>query len=196
MAVYKIKKKTDTANNTEEIKFPISSVDGLQSALDALAGGGGGITEIADQSIRIWDLDVGIYKLTYSGIKYIYYNGASASSAQSISGTPLLWVSKGSTTKNWLVVNDSSSIRIGSTSSLRGEYYMIFASNILQKSNIIDNLTSDSNSDTLSANQGRVLKGLIDDLQTQIDNIQPTNATVTNNSDGTVDISITNMPSA
>lgn len=39
MSVYKIKKKTDEANNTEEIKFPISSVDGLE---EALAGAGGG----------------------------------------------------------------------------------------------------------------------------------------------------------
>ena len=37
----------------------------------------GSIIDIADQYVRITDLDSGIYKLTYEGSKYIYYNGTS-----------------------------------------------------------------------------------------------------------------------
>ncbi len=207
MSVYKIKKKTDEANNTEEIKFPISSVDGLQSVLDALAGGGGGITEIADQYVRIWNLDAGIYKLTYNGTKYIYYSGTTSTSTRMISykagDEVLLIVSIGNGYKVWLLPYYTAHFYYGYTSSSSGYSSYLQFTSILQSTDCVNNLNSVSTVDALAAYQGKVIKGLIDDLQTQIteletkvDNLQPTNATVTNNSDGTVDISITNMPSS
>lgn len=39
--------------------------------------GTGGIIEIPEQYVRITDLESGIYRLTYEGNKYIYYNGSS-----------------------------------------------------------------------------------------------------------------------
>lgn len=46
---------------------------GTETMLSELTNGI--IKEINTQYIRIWDLDVGIYKLTYNGTKYIYYKG-------------------------------------------------------------------------------------------------------------------------
>ena len=44
------------------------------------------IKEINTQYIRIWDLEPGIYKLTYNGHKYIYYNGATSTSNVDVGG--------------------------------------------------------------------------------------------------------------
>lgn len=57
-----------------------TAVMSQKAVTDALAnvgtGGGGGIIDLPDQYVRITDLESGIYKLTYEGYKYIYYNGA------------------------------------------------------------------------------------------------------------------------
>ena len=63
------------------------------------------IKEINTQYIRIWNLEPGIYKLTYSGDKYIYYYGATNTGgmAQIYSGTQILkiWSYSKNTKKNW-----------------------------------------------------------------------------------------------
>ena len=53
------------------------------------------IKEINTQYIRIWDLEPGIYKLTYNGTKYIYYKGSTDTTSLSVGkGTLLLYVWK------------------------------------------------------------------------------------------------------
>lgn len=61
----------------------------------------GGITEITTQYTRITDLAAGVYKLTYNGTKYLYYNGTSSTSTHTVeggAGAVVLTVSKYSTT--------------------------------------------------------------------------------------------------
>lgn len=57
-----------------------TAVMSQKAVTDALAnvgtGGGGDIIDLPDQYVRITDLESGIYRLTYEGYKYIYYNGA------------------------------------------------------------------------------------------------------------------------
>jgi hypothetical protein len=43
-----------------------------------------GFTELTTSSVRIWDLDAGIYKWTYAGQKRLYYKGSFNSATQSI----------------------------------------------------------------------------------------------------------------
>lgn len=91
--------------------------------------GGGGITEIADQYVRIWDLDEGMYQLTYAGTKYIYYNGSAGTTTVTISnstGKCLLFVTSYSTTsKGWECHYNNTTINyivFGRTSSSSGSY--------------------------------------------------------------------------
>lgn len=66
-----------------------TAVMSQKAVTDALAnvgtGGGGDIIELPDQYVRITDLDSGIYKLTYEGTKYIYYDGATDTKTASYS---------------------------------------------------------------------------------------------------------------
>lgn len=80
------------------------------------SGGGSGITEISTQYTRIWDLDPGIYLLTYAGTKYLYYYGATNTTythtVVDSSGKTILVVEDYSTTaKFWYYdsLNSSSS---------------------------------------------------------------------------------------
>ena len=85
------------------------------------------IKEINTQYIRIWDLDVGIYKLTYYGHKYIYYNGSTSTSSVYVgSGIPFLYVWSTQDKKVWLCdkSDNSSSLVVysGNTSETSGVY--------------------------------------------------------------------------
>ena len=85
------------------------------------------IKEINTQYIRIWDLDVGIYKLTYNGHKYIYYNGATSTSSIYVgSGITFLYVWATQDKKVWLCdkADNSSSLVVcsGNTSGTSGVY--------------------------------------------------------------------------
>lgn len=104
--------------------------DKLKSYIsNQIGSGGGGITEIADQYVRIWDLDEGMYQLTYAGTKYIYYNGSAGTTTVTISnstGKCLLFVTSYSTTsKGWECHYNSTTISyivFGRTSSSSGSY--------------------------------------------------------------------------
>lgn len=172
MAVYKAKTKIDSSNNLEDVKFPMSAIDGLS---EALASGGGGITELSDQYVRVWNLSTGIYKLTYKGAQYIYYYGATSTASVSIksgSGDVLLFVSQYTTTyKTWIAFSTGRyAFNAGYTSSSSGSYTNRDLTYIPQAS-VVNNLTSTSTTAPLSAKQGNVLKGLIDDLTETVDNI-------------------------
>lgn len=52
-----------------EVDFTDADVIGLSNT-------GSGFTELTKQYVRVWDLEPGIYKWTYNGQKYLYYNGA------------------------------------------------------------------------------------------------------------------------
>lgn len=172
MAVYKAKTKIDSSNNMEEVKFPMSVIDGLSEALAS----GGGITEISDQNVRVWDLSTGIYKLTFNGALYLYYRGATNSAnviIRSSSGETLLLVSvRDATYKDWIVFGGTSylALKCGYTGKNDGNYTSRVLSNIPAAS-VVNNLTSTSTTAPLAANQGNVLKGLIDDLTEIVDNI-------------------------
>lgn len=89
-----------------------------------------GITELSAQYVRITDLDTGIYKLTYNGNKYIYYNGHTSTNYVLVySGTDpcVLYVQRYvSTTPRWewhyfyASTNAIKKITIGSTSESSG----------------------------------------------------------------------------
>ena len=84
------------------------------------------IKEINTQYIRIWDLDVGIYKLTYAGQKYIYYNGASGTQTRQLnSGVSLLQiVNNENGTKSWFTIYTGpfNGSYYGKTTSTTGEF--------------------------------------------------------------------------
>lgn len=73
------------------------------------------ITEIFTQYIRIWNLEAGVYKLTYAGTKYLYYMGSSSTTTHTVAGgagTTILTISEyGSTptAKHWYYINYSGS---------------------------------------------------------------------------------------
>jgi len=86
-------------------------------------------TEIGSQYIRITNLNSGIYRLSYSGTKYIYYNGNSDTTTHTVvggSGAVILVVSKYSTTYwHWYYVNGtdtatSTAIYSGQTTTAAG----------------------------------------------------------------------------
>ena len=137
-------------------------------------GGGGsdGIIELtaddydyptADpQGIALWNLDTGIYKIGGSTTLKLYYN--SIQSTSGYAGGSFLILHHG--TKASIYWYDSSTD--APTYILAKETFSGGAwSNFILKKNIIDNLTSPDTSAPLSANQGYVLKGLIDAIQTE-----------------------------
>lgn len=105
-----------------------------------------GITEISTQEVRIWNLDPGIYKLTYNGRKIIYYKGVSSQSGIYIGGTSggdlLLYVSAYKTApykKIWHLcelkdTNNDVLLHYGWVSESDGHYETINAFNVPPKS--------------------------------------------------------------
>ena len=100
------------------------------------------VNELTTQYVRIWDLSVGIYKWTYSGNKYIYYNGSSSTSSVGINGSTngtiyLIVNAYSSSYKNWYIICATSStvasmyIYYGSTGSSSGNYGSKIFDNLL-----------------------------------------------------------------
>ena len=85
------------------------------------------VRNISTQYIRITSLTAGVYKLTYSGTKYIYYNGYSSTNTHTVEGgdgTVILIVSQYSTTYwHWWYINGTTgyaTLYYGYTSSSSG----------------------------------------------------------------------------
>jgi len=100
---------------------------GATAPIWSTPSGGSGVEEISTQYIRITSLNAGTYKLTYSGTKYIYYNGSSSTSTHTVtglSGEVILIVNKYSTTYwHWYYINGTTSyatLYYGYTSSSSG----------------------------------------------------------------------------
>lgn len=88
-----------------------------------------GLKILSQQYIRIWDLEEGLYQLTYAGTKYIYYNGSANTTTATINnsiGKCLLFVTSYSdTSKGWECHWNNASynyVFIGRTTSSTGSY--------------------------------------------------------------------------
>lgn len=141
-----------------------------------------GVTELSDQYVRITDLETGIYKLTYNGAKYIYYDGTTGTGVHTVVTTyatnpVLLYVTQCYTTPTggytywqWYYIAGTSSspnIYYSSTSQNSGvTARAISLSAILTNiSSYVKNHLTYSTSNTtyaLSAYQGYVLKTELD----------------------------------
>ncbi len=94
------------------------------------------VIELTGQYVRVWDLDAGIYKWTYDGQKYLYYDGSSSESTidmgSSYLKTAILIVrdfDNGVLNKHWHVYSSSNNgyskcadIIYGTTNSSLGQY--------------------------------------------------------------------------
>ena len=105
------------------------------------------ITEISTQYIRITDLNAGVYRLTYNGTKYIYYNGSSSTSTHTVTGSTgqvILIVNKYSTTYwHWYYINGTTSLGTlyaGYTSTSSGSYSSASLSKIASAATSVDNM--------------------------------------------------------
>ena len=139
-----------------------------------------GITDIADQYVRIWDLDTGIYRLTYEGTKYIYYYGATNTSmtAKSLVDKPIIYVNSYSSGSSeyriWVsfTANEGTSSRIisGYTTATYGSVNYKNISSLLTTGQVRNDLTYDINNQSyvLSAYQGYLLKQSIDEINNKI----------------------------
>lgn len=144
-----------------------------KATLDAsLAGVGGGsdIIDIDTQYVRITDLDSGIYRLTYEGTKYIYYSGATSSSALDFNPiNPIyLYVNKkqaatdGEAYWDWHIFgtrgvgNYVLYLYYGIVKISSGSYSSLDLSSIIRTTNVENNLDTSTHSSTkvLSAYQG------------------------------------------
>lgn len=142
---------------------------------EATGGGGGGeavITLTSDdfdyptadpQGIALWNLDTGVYTIGGSGTLKLYYN--SIQSVNAYSGDSFLVLHHG--TKAGVYWYDHT-FNIPTYMKAQEAYVSGSWSDLLQKTSIIDNLTTTNNSLVLSANQGYVLKGLIDALDARV----------------------------
>lgn len=143
------------------------------------ASGGSSITnnekvqEISTQYIRITDLDAGVYRLTYNGTKYIYYNGASATDTHTVTGADgvvVLVVSMYSTsTRHWYYINGSSSyatIYFGYTTSTAGS---------VSSKALNDVVTSATTSSITSGSTALITSGgVYTGMQNKMDKANPT----------------------
>lgn len=131
------------------------------------------VQEISTQYVRITDLDAGVYRLTYNGTKYIYYNGASATDTHTVTGADgevILVVSMYSTsTRHWYYINGSSSyasIYFGYTTSTAG--------NVASKS-LNDVVTSATTSSITSGSTALITSGgVYTGMQDKMDKANPT----------------------
>jgi len=138
----------------------------------AQAAGGGVITltssdfdyPVADpQGIALWNLDTGIYTVGGSTSLKFYYNRIQSTNAGS--GASFLVLHHG--TKASVYWYDQT-LDTPSYMNAQETYVAGSWSDLLQKKSIVNNLTTTNDSLVLSANQGYVLKGLIDALDARV----------------------------
>ena len=157
-------------------------------------GTGGGIIEIPDQYVRITDLDSGIYKLTYEGYKYIYYNGATDTQTTNYGFVNpfILNVTKKQNTKDstaywdWYTIcytsgttNGNPVITFGATTVSRGSIDSKNFNLLLDSISgyVKNNLTTTQNNNqyALSAYQGYVLDQRLQEVENHtVDVVQTT----------------------
>lgn len=118
------------------------------------------INEISTQYIRITNLDTGIYRLTYNGTKYIYYNGSSSTSTHTVTGAAgqvILIVNKYSTTYwHWYYINGTTSygtLYVGYTSTSSGSYAPISLNNLNNIAGSSSSIVYTNTSQTITASK-------------------------------------------
>ena len=172
MATYKPKRKT--ASGLEDIQIPY----------EVIANPPAGITDIDTQYVRIWGLDTGIYRLTYSGKKYIYYYGATSKSTISLDvDKPIIYVngytnSSGTKYLLWssITINNNNYPQIASgycTASSGQSYRRDIDSLLTSISNYVKNsldYTTSNTSYALSAYQGYLLDQRLQAVENKEDN--------------------------
>ena len=142
----------------------------------AQGGGGGGGEPVktltsddydypvaSPQGIALWELDTGVYTVGGSTAIKVYYNSIQSTNADS--GASFLVLHHGiKASIYWYdqTLNTPTYIQAQET------YGAGSWSDLLQKKSIVDNLLSTNASLALSANQGYVLKGLIDALDARV----------------------------
>lgn len=133
--------------NTDGAMTQKAVTDELQSIYTNYATKNEAIQTIPTQYIRITDLATGVYKLTYSGTKYIYYNGSSSTSTHTVTGSTgqvILIVNRYSTSYwHWYYINGTSSLGTlyaGYTSTSSGSYSSASLSKIVSASTSVDNM--------------------------------------------------------
>lgn len=96
------------------------------------SGGGGGTTELTTQYVRITDLEDGVYKWTYDGVKYLYYYGETNTSIRNFSAGSVLLFVYGTRTiddttkkyyKHWIAFGETNT---NTTSTSVSTYYIVY----------------------------------------------------------------------
>lgn len=133
-----------------------------------------GIKEITTQRVNVYELETGVYKLTYAGAKQVYYSTTEKIDLLYLnsSSVPLLIVGIGIPDANALnnyrsciMLADGFlyTIYVGFGASYE-KYSFSTLGKFIQKSDVKNNLTSTDTDKPLSAAQGKALKDEIDTL--------------------------------
>ena len=161
---------TKVSDLTNDLNFVPSSTSSLTNyytttQIDAFLSGKAdeGITEITDSSVRIWNMNDGIYKLPANCI--IYYIGASATSFISQASPSYLLIASQSIRKGWFLFHDFGAY-YGYTQASRGEYYSLIDTSVVN-----NNLTTTTQGYVLDARQGKALKDYVDGLVGDVESL-------------------------
>ena len=112
-------------------------------------------------SVALWLLDSGVYYVPV-GVDLAQAAGGSIGNSAGV----LVIIGKGSTTSR-ILINDLGTGAVSSItaySTLLSDGRLVGGTRILNEQNVVDNLASTSTTNPLSANQGKVLKDLVDSL--------------------------------
>lgn len=116
--------KSSVSGTNDGTNWTSITIDGTTKNIPS-GGSGSGITEISTQYVRIWDLEPGIYLLTYAGTKYIYYSGASGTATHTVKGGEgkvILTVETYNTTiKSWYYDSINSTLSLTSYTRFYGK---------------------------------------------------------------------------
>lgn len=148
--------------NIANRQFGIGIGEGLEVTGGQLKTTGSSITVLTTQYVRIWSLNPGVYKWTYSGAKYLYYSGATSTANASIPGSTggevILTVNKYSNSyKNWNIITGSSGYPVlyyGYTTSTTGYYQSKSMANLAIKPRIKSTFTRRTTATSTSYSEG------------------------------------------
>lgn len=161
---------TKTSDLTNDLNFVPSSTSSLTNyytttQIDAFLSekADEGITEITDSSVRIWNMNDGIYKLPANCI--IYYIGASATGSISQTSPTYLLIASQSSRKGWFLFHDFGAY-YGYTQASRGDYHSLIDTSVVN-----NNLTTTTQGYVLDARQGKALKDYVDDLVGDVESL-------------------------
>lgn len=117
----------------------------------------------APDGVALWMLEPGLYYAGSEMIGFYYYAGPRAAASNY---SWLISHGTGGVTNMYTLFNGNSSsvVEVHVTQTSSGANYSNWGTHLLSGKNVVNNLTSNSTGNTLSAAQGKVLKGLIDSI--------------------------------